>query len=193
MRPVDSLPSLTQVPAEVEAVDWVSKVYRTGGPSGPLYDRWELRIALRCESIDVRRVTFLDSGGRRRYSRDWARERGRDVGVRVGFWPHNWVRSDWVTVSAAIGVEAAYFSHALKTDPVGTVAVHLRVGDEMSTGVPTTVLTLPGLTVGLLLVSEVDTRSVQSRWRIRTPLAGSLGAFDFLAAGRRHGVVDQGQ
>jgi hypothetical protein len=176
----------------VESVDWIPKVVRTGGPSGPLHEEWGLAIRVQCDA-PARGVAFLDLDGIRWHARDWARRAARIAELRVSFQPYDWEHTDEVQIiTTAGGIRVGVESTALKVDPVGSTSVDVEVGTSGHTGVPMSILRVPdvGVSLGVLLVSSTDTRADRTRWRVRDEHVDGLGEFSFLAAGDRSGRAE---
>jgi hypothetical protein len=184
MVPLDSL---ARVPFEVEGVEWISRVVRTGGISGPLHDEWALSVRFMCEE-PFRAAAFMDADETRLYSRDWARHSEPVAELGVHFAPYDWDNNDEVQVMAG-GIRVAFESAPLKTDPVATTHVDVTPGLSGYTGEPLTILRIPevGAALGVLLVRSTDTKGDRTRWRLRDEHVDGLGDFSFLATGRRSG------
>ncbi len=159
----------------------------TGGPSGPLHNEFTLSVRVQCDA-PARAVAFLDVGGIRWHARDWARRAEHVAALTVSFFPDDWENTDRVQSSAADGgIRVQVDSAALKVDPVATTRLDVRPGTYGFTGVPMSILSVPGVALGVLLIRSTDTKADRTRWRVRDEHVGALAEFSFLATSDRAG------
>lgn len=133
---------------------------------------------------------MLASGGRLLHTRGWADGPEHTVTYAVDFFPYDWDHSDDFQVSIGGGIQAAITARSLKLEPQHAVTPLVAVGDTLTTGAVVDLLRVEDaeLVPQVALVARSDTKNVQTRWHIWTPM-NAPGPYAFLATGRRSGWV----
>jgi hypothetical protein len=172
----------------LDAVEWSSKIVRTGGVSGPLHEEWSVRFTLSSPEGRVRAAVWVETAERRLFDKGLLRKATSQLDFAISLRPWDWETSDAMWMGTAHPTGVYVDDPALKADPRSALTVAAR-GTALSTGRPVSLLhhTASDTTLGIVVVRSSDTRTDRTRWRLKQPAYGALLDHTYLNSGRAAG------
>lgn len=172
-----------QLPVTVTRIEWVATPVLH-------YRQWRLEIDLQSDASEVRAAAMLLAGDRLWHTRGWADKPNVTVTYAMDLFPWDWRRCDLVQINIGTGIHHNVVVHNLKHEPQAATRLLVQVGERVSTGAVLPLFRFDELdwTAQVALIARSDTKNVQTRWHIKTPLEDP-GPYAYLATGRRSGFV----